>query len=105
MKITKITTDLVSIPMKPDTVHSPEYQDSGHQFFPSCAAALAYLYKFKDRDQDGLVEAAAALDDVDLGSGIDRSDANAVEKSVSTGRGNSSPRFPNTFTGCLQRKE
>ena len=32
MKITRVATDLVSVPMKPDTVHSPDYQDSGHQF-------------------------------------------------------------------------
>lgn len=32
MKITKIITDLVSVPMKPNTVHSPQYEDSGHQF-------------------------------------------------------------------------
>ena len=57
-------------------------QAFAERFYPSCAKALEYLYKFKDRDGDGLVEAAAALDDVDLGRGIERSDANAVEKSV-----------------------
>jgi muconate cycloisomerase len=32
MKITSIQTDLVSVPMKPGTVHSAQYEDSGHQF-------------------------------------------------------------------------
>jgi muconate cycloisomerase len=32
MKIVSITVDLVSVPMKPDTVHGKEYQDSCHQF-------------------------------------------------------------------------
>jgi L-alanine-DL-glutamate epimerase-like enolase superfamily enzyme len=32
MKITSILVDLVSVPMKPGTVHSKEYEDSGHQF-------------------------------------------------------------------------
>jgi muconate cycloisomerase len=32
MKITSITVDLVSVPMKPRTVHSKQYEDSGHQF-------------------------------------------------------------------------
>ena len=50
--------------------------------FDSCTRAFEYMYKFKDLDRDGLVEAAAALDDVDLGEGVDRTSANAVEKSV-----------------------
>jgi hypothetical protein len=50
--------------------------------FDSCTRAFEYLYKYKDLDGDGLVEAAAALDDVDLGEGVDRTGANAVEKSV-----------------------
>jgi hypothetical protein len=54
----------------------------GESLFSSCTHAFDYLYKFKDLDEDGLVEAAAALDDVDLGQGVDRTSANAVEKSV-----------------------
>ena len=50
--------------------------------FDSCTHAFDYMYKYKDLDQDGLVEAAAALDDVDLGEGVDRTSANAIEKSV-----------------------
>lgn len=50
--------------------------------FDSCTRAFDYMYEFKDLDGDGLVEAAAALDDVDLGQGVDRTSANAVEKAV-----------------------
>jgi len=32
MKITSISVDSVAVPMKPNTVHSPQYEDSCHQF-------------------------------------------------------------------------
>lgn len=52
------------------------------QMLPSCTRALDYLFTMKDLDHDGLVESAAILEDIDIGSASEATGPNAAERAV-----------------------